>query len=150
VGYKNKCRTGEAQLMARKNVNNICPKCRAAERHPSHGWCRICRNQSTRKHQLKWRYGISPSDKDLMLEKQNFKCAACDQSFDVTDRSCVDHCHNSGTVRGVLCTSCNMSLGLMKENPDLIMKLAEYASRIKEQRASTLSISSFSLEEGRN
>ncbi|MFK0048340.1 endonuclease VII domain-containing protein [Streptomyces sp. NPDC090741] len=38
----------------------------------------------------------------------------------------VDHCHETGRVRGVLCLNCNMGLGLLKESPDHIRRAIQY------------------------
>lgn len=66
-----------------------------------------------------------------MIAKQGFKCAACENGFDSTVRANVDHCHVSGMVRGILCSNCNWALGLMKENPESIRKLAVYIENFK-------------------
>lgn len=130
--------------------DNICPKCRSAERHPSHGWCRACRNQSTRKHQTKWRYGISHSERDAMIQKQRNRCASCEETIgkEIPRTVNIDHCHKSGTVRGILCSACNTSLGLMKDDPIRIRKLAMYAER-HQSPTIPLSISSPPLGEGK-
>lgn len=39
---------------------------------------------------------------------------------------CVDHNHNTGTVRGLLCHNCNSSLGLLKENVSILEKMIKY------------------------
>lgn len=39
---------------------------------------------------------------------------------------CVDHCHNTGKIRGLLCTPCNRLLGLAKDNPDILAAAATY------------------------
>jgi hypothetical protein len=38
----------------------------------------------------------------------------------------LDHCHQSGQVRGVLCRNCNVALGLMADNPERLRRAAEY------------------------
>ncbi len=39
---------------------------------------------------------------------------------------CIDHDHATGKVRGLLCHNCNVAIGLMKDNTDLLKKAAEY------------------------
>jgi Recombination endonuclease VII len=43
----------------------------------------------------------------------------------------LDHCHTTGTFRGWLCHSCNLSLGAVADDPDLLRKLADYLDRFK-------------------
>ena len=59
------------------------------------------------------RYGITPDDYALMYINQNGKCAICKSHHDVL---CIDHCHTSGKVRGLLCHPCNKGLGHFKDN----------------------------------
>lgn len=47
-----------------------------------------------------------------------------------TEKIHVDHDHETGKWRGMLCSPCNTSLGFLQENPDRIMALAEYAKRV--------------------
>jgi hypothetical protein len=42
------------------------------------------------------------------------------------ERMHLDHCHQSGQVRGVLCRNCNVALGLMADNPERLRRAAEY------------------------
>ena len=44
-------------------------------------------------------------------------------------RLAVDHCHETGDVRGLLCAACNTALGLLKDDPDRIVKLLDYLTR---------------------
>lgn len=58
----------------------------------------------------KQRFGLSADDIAFMLAKQNHQCGICQESID--EPSChVDHCHESGAVRGLLCRFCNLLLG---------------------------------------
>ena len=76
-------------------------------------------------HQKKHKYGLSKDEYLLLFEKQNNCCAICNISFDVK-RAVVDHCHNTGRVRGLLCNECNTLLGMAKENDQVLIKAAEY------------------------
>lgn len=75
------------------------------------------------------RYGITPEQYAEMEDSQDGRCAACggEQDNKRARVLCVDHCHNSGRVRGLLCTTCNVALGMLKEQPDRILRLARYA-----------------------
>jgi NAD-dependent SIR2 family protein deacetylase len=65
---------------------------------------------------------------------QDFRCANCGWALTL-DKSrtgaCADHDHNTGQPRGILCGSCNSSLGFMRENVAAIRSLADYAERWK-------------------
>lgn len=65
---------------------------------------------------LRSRYGITVADYDAMLSAQNGLCAICDQPSTNGKRLHVDHNHETGKVRGLLCTSCNFRLGLYEQH----------------------------------
>jgi len=61
--------------------------------------------------QLRLYYGITPQQKDRMVEDQSGKCAICQAEFKSTRTTHVDHCHETGEIRAILCHSCNVKLG---------------------------------------
>ena len=69
------------------------------------------------------RYGLSVDDFEAMKTKQDGKCAIC---ATVPDRLCVDHCHSTGAVRGLLCNHCNNGIGFFRDNPTLLRSGARY------------------------
>jgi hypothetical protein len=80
-------------------------------------------------HHLK-RYGVSLEQYLEMLRAQDYKCLICEVKAEELDRDlCVDHCHTTGKIRGLLCNSCNTALGLLKEREDLILKAIEYIKK---------------------
>lgn len=80
-----------------------------------------------RKYNLS-RYRITPEKYDRMVAEQNGVCALC--GFPPMGRGKklhVDHVHDeSRKVRKLLCTRCNVAIGLMREDPALFRKAAEY------------------------
>lgn len=73
------------------------------------------------------RYGITLEEYDNMLSEQNGNCYICEKSHKLfTKRLAVDHCHNTGKIRKLLCIGCNTSLGLLKEDLDRVKKLMKY------------------------
>lgn len=75
---------------------------------------------------IKSKYNLSYIDYSLILAKQRNSCAICNrQENEIKARKgkrkfCVDHCHRTGKVRGILCGACNTAIGLLMEN-DLSM-----------------------------
>ncbi len=78
--------------------------------------CKLC----SRVAQDRKRYGDGTARKRLM-EEQNFQCF-CGK----TTRLCLDHCHKTGKIRGILCNNCNSIIGLCKENIETLSKLISY------------------------
>ena len=66
---------------------------------------------------LRSSYGISLDDYDKMYSEQEGKCRLCGETYPNRgkDRLVVDHCHNTGQVRKLLCNACNSILGFSKE-----------------------------------
>ncbi len=65
------------------------------------------RPDKAREYQRRYEYGLEPSEYEAMVELQDGRCAICRQARVL----CVDHCHTTGTVRGLLCKSCNVTVG---------------------------------------
>ena len=70
---------------------------------------------------------LSFEEYNLMLESQGNTCAICKQES-VTSL-CVDHCHKSGDVRGILCSNCNAGLGMFKDDPNILKKAINYLNK---------------------
>jgi Recombination endonuclease VII len=77
-----------------------------------------------RRAQLKRLYGISPAEYDALLAKQGGACAICRKRS--KGRLCVDHCHVTGTVRGLLCNECNCALGYLKDDQASLVAALAY------------------------
>jgi hypothetical protein len=80
--------------------------------------------QWQRKKRFKVVYGISLEDYDVMLEQQNGACAICGRK--PNERLAVDHCHATGTVRGLLCAKCNSGLAFYQDNPERLLAAIAY------------------------
>lgn len=82
--------------------------------------------ESRRREKLKSRYGISPEQYDEMLKRQGGVCAVCEKNGHTKHPLHVDHDHETGQVRALLCAKCNIALGSMDEDADRIKALAAY------------------------
>lgn len=69
------------------------------------------------------------------IEAHNGLCDICGNPPDGKwGELAIDHCHNGGGFRGLLCSSCNMALGLFKDDPSILRKAAEYVEKHQENR----------------
>lgn len=88
---------------------------------------------------LKRNFGITLDEFNAIAEEQGGVCAICGepprivmgvrsrrQGRAVRPRLVVDHCHETGRVRGLLCTPCNRAIGYLRDNPDYARFAAEY------------------------
>ena len=89
---------------------------------------------------LKQNYGVGIEDYDVLWLRQNGVCAICNQP-DVSKNSSgntktlsVDHCHVTGKVRGLLCHSCNATLGYAKDNISILENAITYLRKSKDAR----------------
>lgn len=69
-------------------------------------------------YRLQKTYGISLAEKRAMLKEQRNLCAICNRKFKSTKQTHVDHCHRTGAVRGVICGTCNTTLGWYERYSD--------------------------------
>ena len=73
------------------------------------------------------RYNITIADYEKLLEKQNNCCAICySKTGSANKRLAVDHNHQTGIIRGLLCDECNTGLGKFKDNPSLLTNAIAY------------------------
>lgn len=96
--------------------------------------CRPCREH------IKWKafiirtYGITAEDYYNMLANQDNKCALCgseevNNSRITSGKLFIDHCHDTGKVRGLLCSKCNHAIGLLNDDVDLLRKAITYLNK---------------------
>lgn len=72
---------------------------------------------------------LSYEEYEVMLARQGNACLICDKQFDSHHHAHVDHCHQHGHVRGLLCTSCNNGLGRFEDDPNRLEAAADYLRR---------------------
>ena len=96
-----------------------------------------------RDRNLHTNYGITAKQYDRMFAEQGGVCACCGQSETRLDSRTgevrylsVDHDHDTGDVRSLLCGECNSAFGMMQEDPDRIRMLLAYAEKIKSREPS--------------
>lgn len=95
----------------------------------------IGRPGTHRGYQLKYLFGITMDDYETILDGQMGVCAICGGMETRKDnkgnicRLAVDHDHDNGSVRGILCNACNTGLGRFRDDPDLLRKATNYLER---------------------
>ena len=104
-------------------------------------WCRECQRiyrlqnpDRGAKDELWRRYGLTLGQYELMLKSQNGVCKICGRTEtrklnEKVTRLCVDHCHKTQKVRGLLCYSCNTKLGHI-EDKEWLRKAQEYLAKV--------------------
>lgn len=83
---------------------------------------RVIKNQKT--YQLRVKYGLSFEDYEELLIAQEGRCAICNRMKKLH----VDHCHETGKVRGLLCNNCNCGIGNLQDSVEIVKKALDYLS----------------------
>ena len=92
--------------------------------------------ESDRKYALKSKFGITFEEYNQMKQEQDYKCAICGceetslYKGKIRDLA-VDHDHNTGEVRELLCNSCNNVIGFSRENPFILIQAINYIKKHK-------------------
>ncbi len=79
-----------------------------------------------RDYDLRRNYGITLAEYDALAASQGGVCAVCREQCPTGRRLSVDHDHQSGQVRGLLCSRCNQALGLFRDRSDLLLAAIQY------------------------
>lgn len=104
----------------------LCVNCRKPIEVTGNKWghCIPCQ----RRYQAEKKRGVPRGTYVFLWERQKGKCLCCGVSLrDLTERSPhIDHCHETGKIRGLLCHYCNTSLGIIHESHAHAISLANY------------------------
>ena len=79
--------------------------------------------------QLKSLYGITLEQYNQMFVNQNGVCCICKQGTNDGSHLRVDHNHITGKVRGLLCSTCNTAIGMMKDDASLFLEAIKYLTK---------------------
>ena len=86
----------------------------------------IDRRERSKRNKLKKNYGITLEFYNEEIDRNGNRCACCSREFIGNFKPHVDHCHDTGMVRGIICMNCNVAEGLLRENPKLFEQLQKY------------------------
>ena len=108
-------------------IGKVCIDCKREKsiqdfKTPGRNKCKECENGM----HLKRRYGMTYDDKRHRYAEQNEKCAICTKKIGFKI-SFIDHNHETGEVRGLLCPTCNTYLGILDDGRDLTKLLWPFA-----------------------
>jgi len=106
-----------SQQLQRKSMARECPNFK-----PSN-WSGYDREDAI----IRRTYGISMQEFDELVKFQGGKCGICFKPLEVLNRRAnIDHCHDTGKVRGILCTGCNTGLGHLGDNIEGLKRALYY------------------------
>ncbi len=89
---------------------------------------RASRKMTKRKHLLRTLYNMSLVEYQQMFDAQGGACAIC-YSTQSSKLLAVDHCHETGKIRGLLCSKCNMMLGQVNDDSATLRSAANYLDK---------------------
>jgi len=100
-------------------------------KNPDHIRAINLRSNEKRRHE---KFGLPQGWYDLQYKKQNGCCAIClGQQEGKPKKFAIDHNHSTGQVRGLLCNSCNTSIGKLKEDITIMQRAINYLKEYSEQ-----------------
>lgn len=105
---------------ARKNREHINKKQRERNKNPEY-------KLNAKKRILKNKYGITYEEYQSKIQNNNGCCPICCQI--IGDKAATDHNHNNGKVRDIICRSCNLWIGFIEKNRNLIQPMLNYLNK---------------------
>jgi hypothetical protein len=77
------------------------------------------------------KFGLTEDEWQAMRKRQKDRCKICGQRETLKSKGqvknlCIDHCHDTGKVRGLLCNRCNTSIGWFNDDPKLLRSAVAY------------------------
>lgn len=88
-------------------------------------------------YSLKQRYALEFGSYEKIFTAQNGACAICNKRYEaIFDKKwrpnlVVDHCHETNIVRGLLCTGCNTSIGVLRHDPNILQSAIDYLKKFQ-------------------
>ena len=129
---------GVAYAFPSDALTRICPKChedKPRDAYTEAVWnrtarggyhCRDCNSKVQRDYKYKYLYGISTAEYEVLHVQQDGRCAFCGGLPTGNKRLAVDHDHETGRVRGLLCDKCNWAFGQLGDTASALLRAYEY------------------------
>ena len=118
------CNNKQASEAQRRN--------RAKRTEQQRAW-KLKHKHKDREYYTRHRYGIELCEYEAMRQQQNGVCAIC-RNPPHAGVLCIDHCHRTELVRGLLCNCCNAMLGRLKDDKDALCRAIDYLSKHEETK----------------
>lgn len=103
-------------------------KSRVIHRKSSNRYYKENKDQLENKRLLKV-YGLSKEDRDILFESQENKCAICKSNTSGKPGFSIDHNHKTGSIRGILCNTCNLILGQLNDDTSILESMLLYLKK---------------------
>jgi len=114
----------------RRSSDGITARCKPCLNAQGKAW----RDSKGRQYHRVKRYGIKPEEYEELLDEQQFKCACCGSSDPKRKAGFViDHDHDTGAVRGLLCHNCNIGIGMLGDSVFGLQLALEYLRRYNDK-----------------
>lgn len=125
----------------------VCLECNKEKQNYGKGVCNTCyhkiwaRKQDRKNYRAEYRkenpnyfrskhlyytFGITLEKYEIMLKKQGGLCAICSKVCVSGKNLAVDHCHETGKIRGLLCANCNRGIGCFSDKKEIVEKALNY------------------------
>ena len=120
------CRICGVEMKGRSDKKYCSPKCKSTNKTLT------TTSLMRKKWTVKREYGITLDDYNLMMVHQSDRCAIClTDDKGKNDFWCIDHDHQTGKVRGLLCDTCNRGIGLLGDDADNLLSASKYLEASK-------------------
>jgi len=117
----------------RKGINGFQRECRKCCYHRKTAWNKTEAGQRSAKNtKLKRKYGITLMEYEEMTKAANNQCQICGIEGTRIKPLCVDHCHSTAKIRGLLCSSCNLLIGHSRDSVNIMNKAIIYLNNFGE------------------
>lgn len=132
-----KCNAEAADTYRRQNANTVAATERRRASDPARAAAVAIWSRATKLGA----YGLTPEDYERMLVEQNGLCAICNRPETAAStkprrtgertvrRLAIDHDHATNRVRGLLCSRCNLAIGMIEDSPDILRAALAYLER---------------------
>jgi hypothetical protein len=113
----------------RRKASGLCQNCGKIVVEQGRATCAPCRNKrkqyypKAQETRFMNKYGLTPEQVRAQTERQDSLCGICRGAMPIPH---IDHDHETGAFRGMLCGPCNQTLGLMKDDPQRFLNAARY------------------------